>query len=111
MKYGLPVLGVCAALFQIRSHIQAHKAKKLETLDEDFVNELAGEDDTEKKRQEEAAAKQRKAKAKLEQRLAQEKKALKRKAGTKKKKGNDAADEDGDEVDALMAFANSKKKQ
>mmetsp|Transcript_10611 Transcript_10611/g.16254 ORF Transcript_10611/g.16254 Transcript_10611/m.16254 type:complete len:96 (-) Transcript_10611:649-936(-) len=90
--------------------MKKHKNKKLENLDEDFVRDLAGDPDEDKKAKEALAAeKTRKAKAKLEQRLAQERKAnAKQQNGKKKKKKGSAGDDDEDD-DALDAFYKGSK--
>jgi hypothetical protein len=66
--------------------ITLDKDKKLEVLDEDFVKELAGdEEELEKKKAEEDAIKARKAKGKLEHRLAVEAKKARQSTTDKKK--------------------------
>lgn len=95
------------------SHHLVDTNKKLETLDEDFINELAGEaDETVKAKQEEAARKTRQAKAKLEQRLAAERKKAGQAASQKGKqnKKKKQTDEEEDEDAALLTFAKQKKK-
>lgn len=86
---------------------------KLEVLDEDFVKELVGEEeDGEDAKKLELEKKQRKAIAKLEMRLAQEKKAATKKAGMTKKerKAQKAQEEDEiDEDEALLMFAKGSR--
>mmetsp|Transcript_2340 Transcript_2340/g.3467 ORF Transcript_2340/g.3467 Transcript_2340/m.3467 type:complete len:148 (+) Transcript_2340:144-587(+) len=110
LHIGLPILGVIGLFFQLKSTVKKHKNKKLENLDEDFVNDLAGDPDEEKKAKEALAAeKARKAKAKLEQRLAQERKAnAKQQTGKKKKKGK-SADDDEEDLDAFVKDTKNKK--
>lgn len=84
--------------------------KKLETLDEDFIKELAGDNDKEEqKKAEEAAAKARKAKNKLEMRLQQEAKAAK--SGKRNKNKGAAADDDDDEPLEAFVKGSTKKKR
>jgi hypothetical protein len=84
--------------------ITLDKDKKLEVLDEDFVKELAGdEEESEKKKAEEEAVKARKAKAKLEHRLAVEaKKARQTTSATSKKKGKGVKGEGDFALEALV---------
>jgi hypothetical protein len=86
---------------------------KLEVLDEDFVKELVGDEgNADASKKEEIAKKQRKQLAKLEIRLAQEKKAAAKQAGmTKKEKKAQKAQEESeiDEDEAMLMFAKGSR--
>mmetsp|Transcript_15190 Transcript_15190/g.29024 ORF Transcript_15190/g.29024 Transcript_15190/m.29024 type:complete len:137 (-) Transcript_15190:149-559(-) len=111
LKYGLPALGVVFIIYQIRSQMIAQRNKKLENLDhvmdDKAIQDLIGDEDNSAKAKKEAEI--RKQKAKVEARLAQEKKAANKKASTKKKKGTD--DDDMDDEDAMATFAKVKNKK
>mmetsp|Transcript_17897 Transcript_17897/g.26541 ORF Transcript_17897/g.26541 Transcript_17897/m.26541 type:complete len:143 (-) Transcript_17897:268-696(-) len=107
LEYGLPILGVLAVIMLIRAQIQKLKNKKLEKLDEDMVRELVGEDDSDDIKKEAEAKKSRQAKARLEQRLAAERKSAAKSQQGKKGKKKKGKDDDDDED--LSAFAKKKK--
>jgi len=85
--------------------------KKLENLDhvmdDKAIQDLIGEEDNSTKTKKEAEL--RKQRAKVEARLAQEKKAANKKASTKKGKNKGTEDDDMDDDDALATFAKVSK--
>lgn len=99
-------------VYQIRKQLAAVKERKLQNLDEDAVREILGE--LENEAAAEADGKQldskRKAKNKVQQRLAQERKAEARNkaASTSSSKKGKAVDDDEDEDD-LLKFAKGSR--
>ena len=112
---------VGAAVFQIRKTIAAAKEEKLKKLDESAIREILGAEDDQdaegaKKKKASDQSKAHKAKAKVQQRLAQERKAENRTkdssaattaSNSKKKKGGD--DEDDVDEDDLLMFAKGSR--
>jgi len=106
-----------AVAFQIRKTVAAQKEEKLKRLDESAIREILGAEDDQdakgaKQKKDADHTKAKKAKAKVQQRLAQERKAENRSkepssATTKKKGGND--DDDVDEDDLLMFAKGSRQ--
>jgi type IV secretory pathway VirB10-like protein len=127
LNIGIPILGAVAIVAWLRSLVKRRKSllfvickapflhspphsalleqdKKLENLDEDFIKELAGDNDQDdKKKADQEAVKSRKAKAKLEQRLAQERKEQNKQTNSGKHKTKGTSGED-DEDEALETF-------
>jgi Skp family chaperone for outer membrane proteins len=118
------VTGALAAVglgvFQIRKSLAAAKEEKLKKLDESAIREILGaEDDLDaegaKKKKDSDQSKAKRAKAKVQQRLAQERKAENRSkdasaasaASSRKKKGGD--DEDDVDEDDLLMFAKGSR--
>jgi MprA protease rhombosortase-interaction domain-containing protein len=108
-----------AVAFQIRKTLAAQKEEKLKRLDESAIREILGAEDDQdakgaKQKKDADHTKAKKAKAKVQQRLAQERKAENRSkesssaaAATKKKGGND--EDDVDEDDLLMFAKGSRQ--
>jgi len=113
LQYGLPALVILVVVYQLKARVKAHSDAKLEVLDEDFVKELVGDEgNADASKKEEIAKKQRKQLAKLEIRLAQEKKAAAKQAGmTKKEKKAQKAQEESeiDEDEAMLMFAKGSR--
>lgn len=114
LKYGIPILVGLFVIFQIQGQIKALHEKKIETMDESDINDLAKEleddgDEQAKKKAEEEKKVQKK-KARLAERLAAEQrkaeKAAKRNQGKKKKD----VDDDDDDVAVFAKGSRNKKK-
>lgn len=114
------LLAAGLGVFQIRRKIAARKEEKLQKLDESAIREILGAEDDQdaegaKRKKESDLGKAKKAKAKVQQRLAQERKAENRSkelsaAAAKKKKGPKGGDDEDDvDEDDLLMFAKGSR--